>query len=82
MPRGSTDVHGSWGFAGGASGKEHAEHANAGDIGDMGSIPGAGRSPEGEHGNPLQYPCPMNPMERGAWWGIVHMIPKSWTQRK
>ena len=30
--------------------------ANAGDIGDMGSIPGAGRSPEGEHGNPLQYP--------------------------
>ena len=42
--------------------------ANAGDIGDMGLIPGAGRSPEGEHGNPLQYPCLENPMERGAWW--------------
>ena len=56
--------------------------ANAGDIGDMGLMPGAGRSPEGEHGNPLQYPCLENPMNRGAWWALVHMIPKGWTQCK
>ena len=56
--------------------------ASAGDIGDMGLIPGAGRSPEGEHGNPLHYPCLENPMDRGAWWAPVHMIPKSWTQCK
>ena len=40
--------------------------ANAGDIKDTGSIPGAGRSPGGEHGNPLQYSCPENSMDRGA----------------
>ena len=56
--------------------------ASAGDIGDMGLIPGAGRSPEGEHGNPLHYPCLENPLDRGAWWAPVHMIPKSWTQCK
>ena len=38
--------------------------ANAGDAG---SIPGSGRSPAGEHGNPLQYSCLENPMDRGAW---------------
>ena len=37
--------------------------ANAGDIGDLGSIPGAGGSPEGEHGNSPQYPCLENPMD-------------------
>ena len=44
--------------------------ANAGDIRDMrylGSVPGLGRSPEGRHGNPLQYSCLENPMDRGAW---------------
>ena len=39
--------------------------ANAGDIGDMGSLPGAGRSPGEGNGNPLQYACLENPMDRG-----------------
>ena len=42
--------------------------ANAGHVRDMGSIPGLGRSPGGRHGNPLQYSCLENPMDRGAWW--------------
>ena len=46
--------------------------ANAGDIRDMGSIPGLGRSPGEGHGNPLQYSCLENPMDRGAWWVTVH----------
>ena len=37
----------------------------------MGSVPGSGRSPGGGHGNPLQYPCLENPMDRGAWWATV-----------
>ena len=44
--------------------------ANAGDIRNMrylGSVPGLGRSPEGGHGNPLQYSCLENPRDRGAW---------------
>ena len=44
-----------------------------------GSIPGLGRSPGGEHGNPLQYSCLENPMDRGAWWAAVHSAAKSWT---
>ena len=50
--------------------------ANAGDIIDMGSIPGSGRSPGGEHGNPFQYSCLENPMDRGAWWATVHRVAK------
>ena len=42
--------------------------ANAGDIRDMGMIPGLERSPGGGHGNPLQYSCLENLMDRGAWW--------------
>ena len=42
--------------------------ANAGDIRDVVSVPGLGRSPGGEHGNPLQYSYLENPMDRGAWW--------------
>ena len=42
--------------------------ASAGDTADMGSIPGLGRSPGGGNGNPLQYSCLENPMDRGAWW--------------
>ena len=53
--------------------------ANAGDIGDMGLTPGWGRSPGGGHGNPLQYSCLENPMDRGTWQTIVHRITKSWT---
>ena len=41
--------------------------ADAGDVRDMGSIPGLGRSPGGGHGNPFQYSCLENPMDRGAW---------------
>ena len=46
--------------------------ANAGDITDMGLIPGLGRSPGGEHGNPLQYYCLENSVDRGAWQANVH----------
>ena len=53
--------------------------ANAGDIRDAGLIPGLGRSPGGEHGNPLQCSCLENPMDRGAWQAIVHGVAKSWT---
>ena len=41
--------------------------ANAGDLRDNSSIPGSGRSPGGEHGNPLQYSCQKGSMDRGAW---------------
>ena len=51
--------------------------ANAGDIRDMGSIPGLGRSPEEGNGNPLQYSCLENPMDRGAGQATVHGITKS-----
>ena len=46
--------------------------ANAGDIRDVGSILGSGRSPGGVHGNPLQYSCLGNLMDRGAWRATVH----------
>ena len=46
--------------------------AKAGDLRDAGSIPGSGRSPGGGHGNPLQYSCLENPMDRGAWQATVH----------
>jgi len=52
--------------------------ANAGDIRDVGLISGLGRSPGGGHGNPLQYPCLENPMDRGAWWDTVYRVAKSW----
>ena len=45
--------------------KESACHAGA--TGDMGLIPGLGRSPGGEYGNPLQYSCLENPIDRGTW---------------
>ena len=48
----------------------------------MGSIPGTGRSPGGEHGNPFQYSCLENPMARGAWWATVHGVTKSRTGLK
>ena len=56
--------------------------ANAVDIRDAGSNPGLGRSPVGRHGNPLQYSCLENPMDRGAWWATVHGVTKSRTQLK
>ena len=54
--------------------------ANAGDSRDAGWIPGLGRSPGAGTGNPLQYSCLGNPMERGAWRAIVHEVTKSWIQ--
>ena len=56
--------------------------ANAGDIREIGLMPGLGRSSRGEHGNPLQYPCLENPMNRGAWEATVHGVTKSWTRLK
>ena len=53
--------------------------ADAEDIRDAASIPGFGRSPGGGHGNPLQYSCLENPMDRVAWWATVHRVPKSRT---
>ena len=50
---------------------------NAGDARDLGSIPGSGRSPGEGNGNPLQYSCLENPMDRGAWWATVHGVVKS-----
>ena len=49
-------------------------------AGDLGSIPGSGRSPGKGNGNPLQYPCLENPMDRGAWWATVHRVTKSRTR--
>ena len=56
--------------------------ANAGDIRDRdrGSIPESGRSPGGGHGNPLQYSCLENLMDRGTWWATVHRVTQSQTQ--
>ena len=55
--------------------------ANGEDLRDSGSIPGMGRSPGG-NGNPLQYSCLENPMDRGAWWATVHGVTQSRTRLK
>ena len=60
------------GFSSSSAGKESACN-----TGDCGLIPGLGRSPGEENGNPLQYSCLENSMDRGAWWGTVPGIPKS-----
>ena len=54
--------------------------ANAEDTGDEGSVPGLGRSPGEGNGNPLQYSCLGNPMDRRAWRAAVHRVAKSQTQ--
>ena len=51
--------------------------ANAGDIRDVGLIPRLGRCPGGGHGNPLQYSCLENSMDRGTWWAAVHEVAKT-----
>ena len=53
---------------------------NVGDIEDMGLIPGLGRSPGVGNGNPLQYSCLENTMDRRVWWATVHGVAKSQTQ--
>ena len=59
------------GFPGGSVGKVSACNA-----GDLGSVPGSGRSPGGGNGNPLQYSCLENAMDRGTRWAIVHRVAK------
>ena len=56
--------------------------ASAGDVRYVGSIPGLGRSSGGGHGNPLQYSCLENLMDRGAWWDTVRGVSKSRPQLK
>ena len=63
------------GFPGGSAGKESACNA-----GDLGLIPGLRRPPGEGNGNPLQYSCLENPMDRGAWWATVHGVTKSRTR--
>ena len=63
------------GFSGGLEGK-----VSAFNVGDLGSIPELGRSPGEGNGNPLQYCCLENPMDRGAWEAAVHGVTKSRTQ--
>ena len=58
LPSGLTDIC----FPGGSASK-----ASAYNVGDLGSIPGSGRSPGEGNGNPLQYSCLENPMDRGTW---------------
>ena len=60
------------GFRGGSEVK-----VSACNIGDLGSIPGSGRSPGEGDGNPFQYYCLENPMDRGAWWATVHRVAES-----
>ena len=62
------------GSPGGSDGKESICN-----VGDPGLIPGSGRSPGEGHGNPLQYSCLENPMDRGARWATVIGVAKSWT---
>ena len=62
------------GFPGGSLVKNPPANA-----GDMGSIPGSGRSPGRGNGNPLQYSCLGDSMNRGAWQATVHGVTKSWT---
>ena len=59
------------GFPAGSEGKESACN-----VGDLGLIPGSGRSPREGNGNPLQYSCLENPMDREAWWATVHGLPE------
>ena len=51
--------------------------ANEGDIRDLGLIPGSRRSPGGGHGNPLQYSCLENPMDRAAWRATIRRVAKN-----
>ena len=69
----STNIY--QGFPADSVGKESA--CNAGGTGDAGLILGLGRFAGGGHGNPLQYSCLENPMDRGTWQAIVHRVTES-----
>ena len=56
--------------------------ASGGNVRDIGSMIGPERSPGGGRGNPLQYSCLENHMDRGAWRATVHSVTQSWTQLK
>ena len=58
-----------WNFPGGSNDKESACN-----VGDPGLIPGLRRSPGEGNGNPLQYPCLENPVDKGSWWASVHGV--------
>ena len=62
-------------YANGFSGGSVVNNPSA-NAGDMGSFPGLGSFPGEENGNPLQYSCLVNPMDRGAWWAPVHGVTK------
>ena len=64
----------------GFSGDSDLESAQ--NVGDLGSIPGSGRSPRGGNGNPLQYSCLENPMDREAWRVTVQWVAQIWTRLK
>ena len=68
----------SMGSPGGSGGKNPPAMQET--LRDPGSIPGSGRCPGGEHGNPLQCSCLENPMDRGAWQAAVHGVLRSWTR--
>ena len=59
----------------------HRAKESACQAGDADLIPGSGRSPGEENGNPLQYSCLGNLMDRGAWWASVHGVEKSWMRQ-
>ena len=67
------------GFPDGSAGEESS--CNAGDPRDAGSIPELGRFLGEENGNPLQFSCLENSMDRGAWWATVHGVAKSQTEQ-
>ena len=65
-------------FVGGFPGSTVVKNVTA-NAGDPGSIPGSGTYLGERNGNPLQYICLENPMDRGAWWTIINGVPKSQT---
>ena len=68
------------GFPGGSVVKNPP--TNAGDVRYMGTIPVSRKSPGGVHGNPFQYFCLENPVDKGVWLATVHRISKCWTRLK